>query len=199
MALPIAAEVVQELGRNGVLEVKRWLEATTFIELPFDVYNRDKECAVRYRDDADGPSFKRLDLCGHYIETSIPIRIECKRYSTPGGQYTEFQKLLAIIYSSEVLEIEEYSKSSGAHYFWITSHPFNLENWATLERHEQVTKALERYPQVLLGAEIDQDLIRDIADRISVLVFSQKQIPLILSREELLKTKAALNRKGKFE
>lgn len=188
-----AAEEVQELGRRGVAIIKRWLEATTHIELPYDVYNHTGLCTIRYENDGR----KRLDLQGFFLSgKKPPLYVECKRYTTTGGQYNEFLRLLGIAYSAAKLERRELGEETGRLFFWVTFHPFNLDNWATLETHEQVRTALTKYPEYLNGDSIDEDLLRRISERVTVLVFNPKQEGISLTNDELRLVRTVLHRKA---
>jgi len=186
------AEEVHEIGRQGVATIKRWLEATTYIELPWDAYNHTLDCTVPHL-----AGMKIFDLHGHYLTGEKQhIIIECKKYTSPRGQFTEFQHFLAIAYSSTVKTIEELGGDWGHHFMWVTFHPFNLDNWSKLETHGQLRRALEAHPEYLDGRAIDADVLRAVADRITVLVFNPKQESLSLTRTELEQIRPILNRKG---
>jgi hypothetical protein len=186
------AEEIQELGREGVAIVKRWLEATTFIELPFDVYHHAPECSVLHL-----TGRKKLDLAGHFLMGKKDILVvECKRYSSDNGQYKYFQHFLCVAYAATLKDIVDFGRAKSRHYLWVTFHPFNLSRWKHFETHEEIALALDKYPEYLGGTEIDADLIREIADRIMVLVFNPKQEHLSLSREELQKFRTIVDRKG---
>lgn len=190
----MTAEETQELGREGVAIIKRWLEATTFIELPFDAYHHKLDCVIPHL----GANKKKVfDLQGHFlIDKKSPIVVESKRYTTPGGQYKEFLHFLAIAYSSTVKEIEDLGGSRDRHFLWVTFHPFNLENWTALETREQMIKALELHPDYLDKRGIDEDLIREVASRVMVLVFNPKQENLSLTRQELNIVRVHIDRKA---
>lgn len=73
-------EDIQELGREGAAILKRWLEATTYMELPFDAYNHKIDCTVFTL----GGMKKQLDLAGYMlVDKKAPVFVECKRYTTP--------------------------------------------------------------------------------------------------------------------
>ncbi|RAX47311.1 hypothetical protein DQ353_19235 [Arthrobacter sp. AQ5-05] len=122
--------------------------------------------------------------------------VESKRYTTPGGQYKEFLHFLAIAYSSTISEKERLGGYRKRHFIWVTFHPFNLENWTALETRDQMVKALENHPEYLKDRVIDEDLVRDVASRIMVLVFNPKQENLSLSRDELKMVRVHLDRKA---
>lgn len=189
----MVAEGTQELGRKGVATVKRWLEATTYIELPFDVYNNTLDCTI-----AHFGGVKRFDLQGYYLTGNKgPIFVESKRYDSAGGQYKEFLRFLAIAYSSTVEERRVYGAHKERHFLWVTFHPFNLEHWSAFESHEHMILALSKNPDMLAEEEsVDEDLVREVASRIMVLVFNPKQEGLSLTRDELKAVRLQIDRKA---
>ncbi len=69
-----AAESVQKDGMSGVDLAKRWLESTTWVELPFDVYNNAPVCSLRRL----GGKVQRYDLFGA-IHTDPPTLLYVDR------------------------------------------------------------------------------------------------------------------------
>lgn len=185
------AEEIQEIGRQGAATIKRWLEATTYIELPYDAYNYKIDCMV---ETFNGQ--KQFDLRGHMLSgEKTPVIVEAKKYRTAGGQYQEFMKFLAIAYASTAKEFEVYGDCRKASYFWVTFHPFNLDNWSKFESFDHMKKALDKHPEYIKGHTINNDLLIQVSSRITVLVFNPKQEHLSLSRSELEKIRPYLDRK----
>lgn len=190
----MTAEETQELGRKGVAIIKRWLEATTFIELPFDAYHHKLDCVLPH---LGTKKTKIFDLQGHFLTgRKAPIVVESKRYTSPGGQYKEFLHFLAIAYSSTVKEVEDLGGARERHFLWVNFHPFNLDNWTALETRDQMVKALTEHPDYLAGRDIDEDLVRQVASRVMVLVFNPKQENLSLTRQELKIVRVHIDRKA---
>jgi len=187
-------EDIQEIGREGAATLKRWLEATTYIELPFDAYNNKIDCTVF----TVGGMKKQLDLVGYMlIDKKAPVYVECKRYTTAGGQYKEYIKFLAIAYGHTAYEVEHFGEARPSHYYWVTFHPFNLDNWTKLETYDHMKLALETHPDYLGDAEFHEQMAHEIASRITVLVFNPKQESLSLTRTELEEIRPILQRKAK--
>lgn len=189
-------EDYQEIGREGAATLKRWLEATTYMELPFDAYNNKIDCTVLTM----GDKRKQFDLVGHMlVGKKAPVIVECKRYTTPGGQYKEFKKFLAIAYGHTAKELETYNSTRESQYLWVTFHPFNLDNWSRFESYEHLKEALDEHPEYKGGADtpLNESLAHDVASRVTVLVFNPKQEALSLTREELETIRPHLIRKVK--
>jgi hypothetical protein len=187
---PPMAEEVQELGREGVAVIKRWLEATTFLELSYDIYDRPQECIVPYFGGR-----KRFDLAGRYMTGDRNrVVVECKRYRSAGGQAAEFAEFLRIAYSATLKDIEHFGRDRETHFYWVTYHPFSQTKWRHLERHATMRAALEANPKYLGGSEIDDDRLRQVASRVSLLVFNAKQEALSLTPQELNLIRTVLDR-----
>lgn len=189
-------EDVQEIGREGAATLKRWLEATTYMEMPYNAYQNPIDCRV---ETLNPEISKSLDLVGRLlVDTQPPIYIEAKRYSKQKSQYPEFQKFQAIAYSNTALEMKKNNgHSRKALFLWVTYHPFNLDNWSELQTYHHMVKSLKAHPTYLNGEEIDTTLAQEVADRVSVLVFNDRQEAWTLTREELAKLRTVVTRKVK--
>lgn len=187
-------EQVHELGREGVGQVKAWLEATTWIDLPFNAYEDGARCKVAT---FSGP--KKFDLRGHFRGDKTQRRevtVECKRYSTPGAQQAEFDKFLAIAYSATLKKSRDLQAPWEEDFIWVTFHPFGQRKWISQADHKRFVDVLNKPDMAayLGGEPIDDDLVRKVADRIWLLVLSEKQLNLALTTDELLKVVRVLNR-----
>lgn len=187
----MSAEETQEIGRKGVATLKRWLEATTYITLPFDAYGHRIDCTVHTLDGQ-----KIFDLAGHMLgdEKKDPIRIECKKYSSAGIQGKEFKKFLSIAYSNALYEKREYGKYRETHFYWVTFHPFSLAQWSKLETFGYMKSALQAHPSYLGDVGLDEQLAIDVVGRVTVLVFNPKQEKLSLTNEELNQIRPLISR-----
>lgn len=186
----MAAEETQEKGRRGVALAKRWLEATTFIELPWNVYEKTAMCTVPLLEGK-----KIFDLRGQFLgPLARPVLIENKSYSAENNQYPQYQEFLAIAYSATAKRIEDQADTEEE-FIWVTSHPFKLSKWAGLESYEAMAEAVAAFPQHLGGRPVDDDLIRKVCGRVWVLVMNPKQEQLSLTHDELQLVNTVLRRK----
>lgn len=189
------AEPVQQKGIDGADLAKRWLESTTWIELPFDAYHNGPICTLTR---LDGKT-KMFDLFG-MIHTSpnTPLYIESKGYDSVGGkQAKEFWEFLANAYSITANDIKN-GQDARREFWWITRMPFNSTDWSSLTTADRIKKALEsHYPETLAGEEIDVDLLAMVAGRVEVFVVNRRQEDFMLTPEELSLVESLLNRKGK--
>lgn len=191
----MADEEIQELGREGVGMVKAWLESTTWMQLPMNAYQDRNRVKVEY---APG-KMKKFDLSGHFLgDSRHDIWVECKRYSSEGIQHGEFRKFLAIAYGHSWMERKRFSSPSDAEYMWVTSHPFFISGWKDLVSEGKLQAAYEGMDDDFKGAvPWDADLGRDVASRIWLLVWSEKQIErLALTSSELRQVMTVIAREG---
>jgi hypothetical protein len=190
--MPVDAEEVQELGREGVAAIKQWLEATTFIELNWNVYEDPAMCVMVC---ADG-SRKKFDLVGAFIgNRRDPVVVECKWYTTTASQHKHFKQFLAIAYSSTVRETIDRGADPKREYIWVTKHPFQITEWTTLATESKILQSLEDNVELLAGEPINEDIVRKIAERVWVLVMNQKQEEISLPNDELMLVLTTLKRK----
>jgi hypothetical protein len=201
------AEEVQELGREGVAMVKRWLEATTFIELNWNVYEDSALCIVQCLGEKTkstptgeksmGARTKKFDLAGAFIGLKRnPVVVESKNYTSTGAQHKYFKEFLATAYSSTVYELEHKHSDIAREFIWVTFHPFMLTEWMTLGTEEKIAQALVENPEYLDGRDVDQKVLRKVAERVWILVMHKKQEDISLTHEELMNVLYTLKRKA---
>ena len=88
----VTAEALHELGRDGVLRVRRWLDSTARFAMSHTAYDRDPEghpyTQVRV-EQLDG-RFENFDLVGDIRDASgnkgNTLYVECKSYTSAGNQ-----------------------------------------------------------------------------------------------------------------
>lgn len=188
-------EEIHELGREGVGQVRAWLEATTWIRLPYNAYEDGPRCKVVHASGA-----KKFDLRGHFLgdkHTRRELTVESKKYSTVGVQASEFEKFIAIAYGSTKKNILERG-SWDEDFMWVTFHPFAQNSWSSLTDHASVIQVLqkEEHKPYVGDDEIDLELARQVAARIWVLVINEKQLSVTLTAQELTEVHTVLKREG---
>jgi hypothetical protein len=189
------AESVQQKGIDGADLAKRWLESTTWIELPFDAYHNGPICTLTR---LDGEK-KTYDLFGAiYTTPKTPLYIESKGFDSVGGkQAKEFWEFLANAYSITAKDIKD-GEDARREFWWITRVPFSVTDWPTLTTAERIKTALENHhPEALGDVEIDADVLAVVAARVEVFVVNRRQEDFMLTPEELALVESKLNRKGK--
>jgi hypothetical protein len=117
--------------------------------------------------------------------------------SAGGKQGTEYWAFLANAYSITAQDLKD-GEDARREFMWITRHPFNSTDWATLTSAERIKKALEdHHPEALNGETINVDLLASVSDRLWLLVLHKRQERLMLTAEELSRVESMLNRKGR--
>ncbi|MEV7768555.1 hypothetical protein [Microbacterium sp. NPDC086615] len=186
----MSAEATQEKGRRGVAHTKRWLEATTYVELQFNAYEDEGMCELELLSGT-----KTFDMFGFMLGPNRrPIYVENKDDTNTSRLYSDFQAFLANAYSATAKRIQT-TKDQKAEFMWVSTHPFNQGGWGKLATPAEVKTALNKYPGVLGGVAIDEDLVRLVAQRIWVLVMNQRQLEISLTHDEVLLVMPTLKRK----
>ncbi|WP_280373889.1 hypothetical protein [Nocardia wallacei] len=186
-------EASQEKGRIGARTAQRWLEATTFVELPWNSYHHEALCEIECLDD----STKMFDLAGYFLtEERAPISVEVKNVDTESHLKEKFHEFLAVAYSSTARRLEKSRPDDKREFMWVSWHPFGpMNRWAKLTSAEEIELAVEEYPSLLGGHAIDRSVVQTVSERIWLLTFNPKQETLSLDADELSRVMAALSRK----
>lgn len=111
---------------------------------------------------------------------------EVKNYQSSGDQGTHFFEFLAKCY---VAQSEEYL--FGDHYMWITWAPFLVTSWAQLSSPEKVEEGVIQHRERIFGTpseeearrQIDASVVKGVAERIWLIVLSEKQEKLLPLKE----------------
>lgn len=187
----MAAEATQEKGRRGVERAKRWLEATTYLELQFNVYQHEAMCEVEHLN-----GVKRFDMYGFFLGPDRrEVFVENKDYKAEEDLYAQFQEFLAVAYSATAHSLKGKKTDRKTEFMWVTTHPFRMARWAHLATPEEIQIALKKHADFLKGESIDDDLVRTVADRIWVLVLNERQLEISLTHTEVLEIMPKLKRK----
>lgn len=196
-----SGEALHEKGRDGALRAKRWLEATTRVSHSW--LNTDGPIGRRCQFDwpHGGRSFS-FDIGGFLRGADFDghsFLAECKKYSNVGNQPTEYPEYLAKCYVA-------YQKQPMwcDHFMWITWHPFSVTTWSSLCSSDLVWKSVITERERVLGTSdeneakqlINNDVVKDVADRLWLLVLTDKQEKLVIPRDHLALIRASEVEKG---
>jgi hypothetical protein len=186
----MSAEATQEIGRRGVAHTKRWLEATTHVELRFNAYQDEALCELELLSGT-----KIFDMFGFMLGPNRrPVYVENKDDTNYSRLYTAYQEFLANAYSATARRIQS-TKDQKAEFMFVSTQPFNQSGWTTLATPDEIHKALKKHPEVLGEATVDDELVRLVAQRIWVLVMHQRQVEISLTHEEVMLVMPILKRK----
>ena len=186
----MSAEATQEKGRRGVAHTKRWLEATTYVELQFNAYQDEALCELELLSGT-----KIFDMFGYMLGGDRrPVYVENKDDTNYSRLHSAYQEFLANAYSATAYRMKV-TKDQRAEFMWVSTQPFNQGGWSDLATPEAIRSALNKHPDVLGGEAIDDDLVRLVAQRIWVLVMNERQIDISLTHEEVMAVMPILKRK----
>lgn len=195
----MAKETTQEQGRRGARTAQRWLEASTFLVLPWNSYAHEPQCEALCLDG----TVKGFDLAGYFFKDSRPVLVEVKHVTSDDHLQDKFHEFLAVAYSSTAKRLEPgpsgkpIRPDDRREFMWVSWHPFNpMSRWAHLESPDEIREALRKNPHLIPDHEISEDLLRLVASRVWVLTFNPKQEKLSLRAGELRKVHQALKRKA---
>lgn len=184
-------EAVQETGREGVLEAKRWLESTTRVQLPFNAYEMTSQCSLPLLGDA----VKCYDLRGYFFDDGRPLLVEVKKYSSAGDQGPLFKRFLAEAYSTTAKHWQQVGDPKFE-FMWVTWHPFSQTDWSTILTPGYMTTALAANDDVLDKQAVNRTVLDAVSQRTWVLVLHDKQRELRPADNEIAKILTHLGRLG---
>jgi hypothetical protein len=182
-------EELHEVGADGARRAKEWLEATTRVKAAWT--NTDPRWGRRmtYKWPAGKKTTFSLDLggilCGGEFDNATFLA-ECKKYSIPGDQGTHYLSYLAKCYV-----IVSQQPDAIDHFMWITWCPFNSTDWNKLLTEEWMKRAILKHSTEIFGdipvdeveSLIDHETVRSVTDRLWMIVLSDKQEQLVITRE----------------
>lgn len=190
-------ELLHKLGEEGARRAKVWLDSTTRVKSSWSAYDKGAPDRLTYPWPEGGKSYS-YDLGGNFLGGELENQFflaECKKYTTD-QQGGHFDKFLAQSYST----LERYPHLAD-HFLWITWHPFRVTTWNELFSELALRKAIVTERARLFGATVDEDdaagqikadIVADLANRIWIIVLSDRQETLVISNEdraELMKTR----------
>lgn len=188
--MSVVGEALHDRGRDGASRAKRWLETTTRVSVSW----LNTEPGIGQRCQFEWPYGGRkfsFDMGGFLRGIGFnghSFLAECKKYASIGNQPTEYPEYIAKCYVA-------YQRQPGwaDHFMWITWHPFNVTTWSQLCSAEYVHKSVLGERERVLGtadeneakALIREDVVQAVAKRLWLLVLTDKQEQLVISREHL--------------
>ena len=184
----VPGELIQKLGEDGARRVKVWLDSTTRVTSTWSVYDRFGADRLVYPWPEGGKSYS-YDIGGLFFGGNLhqqSFLVECKKYSNP-NQGGAFDKFLAQSY----VTLQKYPQLAD-HFLWITWHPFRLGSWNDLASEENIRNAVVAEKNRVFGDVTDDEaldamdasIVTDLVDRVWVIVLSDKQETLVISRED---------------
>ena len=183
-------EALHQKGEDGAQRAKRWLDATTRTRSSWT--NKDAIPAGRLTyswPHAGGHEFS-FDVGGILFGGEFDNHnfvAEVKNYSSDSDLGSHFDKFLAQCY-----HVFEHHSRWVNQFMFLTWNPFRATSWQKLCDTDSIVKACVANGKRLFDLDdpdeakgkIDMDLVRQLADRLWLVVLSEKQEKLLISDEE---------------
>ncbi|MBO4140070.1 hypothetical protein J5U46_07920 [Micromonospora tulbaghiae] len=185
----MSGEETQAKGADGARRAKLWLESTTRVNVQW--VNPHPVAVPKLTFKWHGGSTFSFDLGGVLLGEELhgqEFLAECKKYAKPSDQGTLYVKYLAQCYRA-------YSERPDRcdNFFWITWSPFSSNRWDELLTPGYVRDAVLAHHEKALGTEnldaarreISDNLCKDVADRLWMILLTDRQEKLQPTRLHL--------------
>src|SRR4051812_9552321 len=177
----VAAEEAQERGREGVMNVKRWLEATMRFDVHYTVYDQPDRVALSLLDGR----LKRYDAVAQHFLDDRPrtpsgrnVYVEVKSLSSLASarkQSTQFPEFVATAYSAMAVGWHLLNRDPGWDFMFATTHPWDIENYLTLATRDYVIGACQKHQDLLADEQVDADKATALSDHLWVWIIPRRQ------------------------
>lgn len=178
---PVAGEEHHINAEDGVERARTWLEKTGRVSVQYTVYEVGAVPFLTFRNVNDAEY--SFDMCGnlHLDEGTTTFFGEIKKYNAVGDQPAMYSEYLAKCYRACAAEGRPY------HFMWITWHPFSQTNWSKLCTAEQIHDAVQTHKALYCGddEDVDEGLCAELADRLWLIVLSDRQEGMSMTDEQL--------------
>jgi hypothetical protein len=183
-----SAETLHEQGREGVVNVKRWLEATMRFDVPYTVYDG----AARVTLPLLNGNIKRYDLYAQHFNAAPrtysgkDLYVEVKNIqagSSARGQTADFHEFVANSYSATVADWATRKIDPAWDFMFATTHPWVVNGFLQLTTEETVAKACAEHSAVLGETPYDPALGRLIAERLWIWIIPTRQDEMSLGEQ----------------
>jgi hypothetical protein len=168
-----AAEESQEIGRAGVNDVKRWLEATMRFQVPYTVYDDP----VRVSLPLVNGSVKRFDMLSHHFAMDQPspskrdVYVEVKTVgtlNTARKQTAQYKEFVATAYSATKAAWTTIGRDPGFEFMWATRHPWEVEHFLQLTTPAFVESCVGAHKALLAPEVCESPIAQVLSERLWV-------------------------------
>ncbi|SIO27062.1 hypothetical protein [Agromyces cerinus] len=184
----IEGESAQAKGADGARRAKRWLESTTRVSAQWVNPDPPAVKKLRFTWPHGGQNFS-FDLGGflkHGDYDGEMFFAESKNYATPSDLPDHYSKFLAQCY---VAYLDK--PSFCDHFMWVAWSPHSINQWPNLMSEGYVRKHVLKHRDKVFGVEseeearplIDDDAVSAVAKRLWLIILSEKQETLVISKE----------------
>lgn len=198
----MAGEELHEQGAQGARRAKEWLDATTRANAMWVVPNTLAVAKLTFAwGDQTGDKFS-FDLGGQLLGGDIhgqEFLAESKFYSSHGDQGVQYSTWLGKCYCAYKQRPERCDN-----FMWITWAPFLVTKWPDLRTTSYVRDQVLVHSDRVLGtgdpteaeALVENEVCTAVADRLWIIVLSERQERLVISKEHRGVIQAHDTRKG---
>ncbi len=165
-------EIIQEIGRDFVLDLKLFLEST---ENFGNVYTGNNRNQVTVRQKYNGTT-KTFDLIAGYKKNlldEIEVYIEAKDYTSQGDLNEQYKKFLEDCFSVWVYQkgLSQYWK---AKFIFISTHPFYCSQYSNLKSLNFLKNRIENEEDLMEYCSKNEEIVvREFLDSVDILIFSE--------------------------
>lgn len=180
-------ETLHEIGKDGADRAKTWLEKTGRVNVHYSRYDVGEAHFLTF-DKLNGNPFS-FDLGGVLTLDSGSATFfgEVKKVTSEAGQGQMYLDYLAKCYRATVKTGHPY------HFMWITWHPFAVTTWSQLCSGAALKKAVEDRKADYCGdGDVDEALCNQVAERLWLIVLSDRQETLSMSDDMFATVRAAM-------
>lgn len=184
----IEGESAQAKGADGARRAKRWLESTTRVNAQWVNPDPPAVAKLRFAWPHGGQNFS-FDLGGilRYGDYDGQMFFaESKNYDAPNDLATHYSQFLAQCYVA-------YLDKPGMcdNFMWLAWSPHSITKWPTLMSEEYVREHVIEHRARVFGvtdkaeaeALVDADIVSAVASRLWLIILSEKQENLVISKE----------------
>jgi hypothetical protein len=187
----VVAEEAHEKGREGVTEVKRWLEATMRFDVRYTIY--DQVARVTLPLLAGGS--KRYDMVAQHFNddkertaSGVDVYTEVKNVgalSTAMKQDKQFVEFVATAYSAREAGFDTLGRDPGYEFMFATKHPWDVKNYLKFATAEFVAECCASHEPLVPSDRVNESRAAELADRLWVWIVPKRQDDMTMGRAHL--------------
>lgn len=172
-------ESLHVIGQDGANRAKVWLEKTGRVDVHFSRYEVGEVPFLTFGKPS-GTSFS-FDIGGvlRLESGNVSFFGEVKKVTSEAGQGPQYREYLAKCYRASVIQGHPH------HFLWITWHPFSVTSWSHLCDASSVKAAIEEHKDEFCDDTVDETLCEELAERLWLIVLSDRQETLAMSNAML--------------
>jgi hypothetical protein len=187
----VVAEEAHEKGREGVTEVKRWLEATMRFDVRYTIYDQVARVSLPLLNG----SVKRYDMVAQHFNddrertaSGVDVFVEVKNVgalSTALKQDKQFIEFVATAYSALEAGFDALGRDPGYEFMFATKHPWDVNNYLKFVTPQFVTKCCADHGELVPGDRVDETRAAQLAEKLWIWIIPKRQNDMTMGRAHL--------------